>query len=132
MQFEQLARDVAGGTRSLFASLRLPLTESTVQFLLRHTGQEGRVAAELLGPQSRLQLPPQDATARRLKKQKRNPLSTYRNSSRVVQDWRRTMRYSSVKAVQLQCAETLSLMGLRVFETQADLRNLSIPLEVVT
>ena len=135
-RYEQLTLDAAGGARGLFAALQVPLTRRTLQFLLQHTGQQQQQqqqgAADLPGQQGRLLPPPRNAAARRMEKERRNPYSTYRNSSAAAQDWRRTMRYQLVTSVQQQCSEVLPLMGHRTFKTQAELRNLDVPLDVMT
>ncbi|XP_043193072.1 carbohydrate sulfotransferase 3-like [Amphibalanus amphitrite] len=127
-RYEDLTLDVSGGARRLFNSLQIPLTTRTVQFLMEHTGQPQQVAAELLGTQPR-HLPLQAISQSRLQKERRNQYSTFRNSSAAAQDWRRTMAYQRVTAVQTECTEALRLIGYRVFSSQSELRNLSVTLE---
>ncbi|XP_037087934.1 carbohydrate sulfotransferase 3-like [Pollicipes pollicipes] len=49
VRYEELAQSVAHGARRLFAFLGVPLEESSVRFLLQHSGQEREVAEVLLG-----------------------------------------------------------------------------------
>ncbi|XP_068229179.1 carbohydrate sulfotransferase 5-like [Palaemon carinicauda] len=101
VQYERFSIDAEQGLKDLMLFLGFP-SLSQMQMDLLHPKTLGR--EDLFGMQ--------------------------KNSSMMIDRWRTNTDFTSVSGSQLACAKPLFMLGLRIFKSEEEFRNLSLPLLV--
>lgn len=103
VRYEDLGLQPEETARRIFKFLQLTYHKSVASFVRDHT------------------------SINRKTKKKPSTYSTYRDSKSTTFAWRGALNFTTLEEIQNVCREPLSYLKLRVFETEEDYTNATIP-----
>ncbi|XP_037787074.1 carbohydrate sulfotransferase 4-like [Penaeus monodon] len=106
VRYEDLGLQAEETARRIFKFLHLTYHKSVASFVRDHT------------------------SINRKTKKKPNTYSTYRDSKSTTFAWRGALNYTTLEEIQNVCREPLSYLRLRIFDTEEDYMNATIPVLV--